>query len=190
MRCAVVGAGAWGTALADLLAGNGHDTVLWSLEPDVAAAASFYEKLFGWKPNTMQMGPMEYTEFKLGDRSIGGAMKPPMEGMPAVWGIYFAVDDTDKAAEIAAANGGTVMQPPTDIPPGRMAVIVDPAGAFFSAIKMAQPGTSPLVASTRSAARGSRLQHRCSHQSDSHPSPGGRLPPAPGATFDRRPSAG
>src|SRR5256885_9390085 len=25
MRCAVVGAGAWGTALADLLARNGHD---------------------------------------------------------------------------------------------------------------------------------------------------------------------
>jgi len=36
MRCAVVGAGAWGTALADLLADNGFDTVLWALEPDVA----------------------------------------------------------------------------------------------------------------------------------------------------------
>jgi len=36
MRCAVIGAGAWGTALADLLAGNGHETVLWAFEPDVA----------------------------------------------------------------------------------------------------------------------------------------------------------
>jgi glycerol-3-phosphate dehydrogenase (NAD(P)+) len=35
VRCAVVGAGAWGTALADLLARNGHDTVLWAREPDV-----------------------------------------------------------------------------------------------------------------------------------------------------------
>ena len=35
MRCAVIGAGAWGTALADLLADNGHDTVLWAFEPDV-----------------------------------------------------------------------------------------------------------------------------------------------------------
>lgn len=35
MRCAVVGAGAWGTALADLLAGNGHETVIWAFEPDV-----------------------------------------------------------------------------------------------------------------------------------------------------------
>jgi glycerol-3-phosphate dehydrogenase (NAD(P)+) len=35
MRCAVVGAGAWGTALADLLASNGHDVRLWAREPDV-----------------------------------------------------------------------------------------------------------------------------------------------------------
>jgi len=38
MRCAVVGAGAWGTALADLLAGGGRDVALWALEPDVAAS--------------------------------------------------------------------------------------------------------------------------------------------------------
>lgn len=35
LRAAVVGAGAWGTALADLLARNGHDTVLWAREADV-----------------------------------------------------------------------------------------------------------------------------------------------------------
>ena len=35
MRCAVVGAGAWGTALADLLVRNEHDVKLWAYEPDV-----------------------------------------------------------------------------------------------------------------------------------------------------------
>ncbi len=35
MRCAVIGAGAWGTALADLLARNGHEVRLWAYEPDV-----------------------------------------------------------------------------------------------------------------------------------------------------------
>ena len=35
MRCAVVGAGAWGTALADLLARNKHQVRLWAYEPDV-----------------------------------------------------------------------------------------------------------------------------------------------------------
>ena len=38
MRCSVIGAGAWGTALASLLAQNGHETRLWAFEPDVAAS--------------------------------------------------------------------------------------------------------------------------------------------------------
>jgi glycerol-3-phosphate dehydrogenase (NAD(P)+) len=35
MRCAVVGGGAWGSALAHLLAVGGHDVRLWAREPDV-----------------------------------------------------------------------------------------------------------------------------------------------------------
>jgi len=38
MRCSVIGAGAWGTALADLLARNDHDVRLWAYEPDVVDA--------------------------------------------------------------------------------------------------------------------------------------------------------
>ena len=34
-RCAVIGGGAWGTALADLLARGGHDVQLWAREADV-----------------------------------------------------------------------------------------------------------------------------------------------------------
>jgi len=34
-RCAVIGAGAWGTALADLLARNGHSVRMWAYEWDV-----------------------------------------------------------------------------------------------------------------------------------------------------------
>ena len=121
---------------------NEHGTLCWNelMTPDLDAALPFYEKLFGWKRNRLPMDTMEYNELQLGGRGIGGAMKPPMEGMPPVWGVYFAVDDCDKAAEVAAANGGTVMQPPTDIPPGRMAVIVDPAGAIFSVLKLTEPG--------------------------------------------------
>ena len=36
-RCAVIGAGAWGTALADLLARGGHEITLWAHEGDVVA---------------------------------------------------------------------------------------------------------------------------------------------------------
>ena len=37
-RCAVVGGGAWGTALADLLGRNGHDVRMWAYEWDVVEA--------------------------------------------------------------------------------------------------------------------------------------------------------
>ena len=35
MKAGVIGAGAWGTALAQLLASDGQDVALWALEPDV-----------------------------------------------------------------------------------------------------------------------------------------------------------
>src|SRR5687767_8666296 len=37
-RIAVIGAGAWGTALAQSFAGAGHKVVLWARDPDRAAA--------------------------------------------------------------------------------------------------------------------------------------------------------
>ncbi|MEP6731653.1 MAG: NAD(P)H-dependent glycerol-3-phosphate dehydrogenase [bacterium] len=39
-RSAVIGAGAWGTALANVLARNGHDVTLWALEEDVVASVN------------------------------------------------------------------------------------------------------------------------------------------------------
>jgi glycerol-3-phosphate dehydrogenase (NAD(P)+) len=39
-RCAVIGAGAWGTVLANVLARNGHDIVLWALEEDVVSSVN------------------------------------------------------------------------------------------------------------------------------------------------------
>ena len=40
MNCAVIGAGAWGTALANVLAANGHHVALWAREPDVVDAVN------------------------------------------------------------------------------------------------------------------------------------------------------
>ena len=39
-RCAVIGAGAWGTALADLLARSGNEVALWAREDDVVASVN------------------------------------------------------------------------------------------------------------------------------------------------------
>ena len=37
-RLAVIGGGAWGTALAQVAAARGHDTMMWAIEEDVVAA--------------------------------------------------------------------------------------------------------------------------------------------------------
>jgi len=40
VRCAVIGGGAWGTALANVLGANGHSVALWAREPDVVASVN------------------------------------------------------------------------------------------------------------------------------------------------------
>jgi glycerol-3-phosphate dehydrogenase (NAD(P)+) len=40
MRCAVIGGGAWGTALAHVLGTNGHEVTLWAREPEVVIAVN------------------------------------------------------------------------------------------------------------------------------------------------------
>jgi uncharacterized protein len=108
----------------------------WSelITPDVPKAAAFYNALLGWGTNEPE-GEMPYTEFQLDGVSIAGAMNPPMPGIPPMWGIYFAVTDTDATVERAKSLGGSIAVEPTDIPPGRFAVIVDPQGALFNVIK-------------------------------------------------------
>ncbi len=110
------------------------------MSPDVDAAKQFYGGLFGWKPDTMNPGGdgRPYTVWLLGEDGIGGAMAPPMEGMPAFWGVYFAVADCDATVEQAKGLGANVLNGPMDIPEvGRMAALMDPQGAAFSVIKNA-----------------------------------------------------
>jgi hypothetical protein len=117
---------------------NEPGTYCWSelVTTDVDGAKSFYRAVFGWEGVTQgPAGPHGYTEFKLGDQSIGGMMAKPPE-MPAeaapYWGIYFAVADADATVDAIRRGGGTVMVGPQDIEPGRFALVVDPTGAMFS----------------------------------------------------------
>lgn len=106
---------------------------------DVPAAKGFYHEVFGWDPNDLDMEGMSYTEWKLGDNTVGGMM--PMPDMvpaevPAHWLVYFGVDDADAIVSKATEIGASALVPPTDIPPGRFAVLSDPDGAVFAVIKM------------------------------------------------------
>jgi predicted enzyme related to lactoylglutathione lyase len=124
---------------------NEHGTLTWNelLSPDVEAAAAFYEQVLGWTSSDPGMGGdgPPYTMFSVGDLGIAGAMPPPMEGIPAVWTVYFAVDDCDATVAAAEAAGATVLAPPMDIPVGRMAVLSDPNGAMFNVIRMTDAPT-------------------------------------------------
>lgn len=109
---------------------------------DVDEEARFYGEVLGWRAVPLDMGAITYHEWRLGERAIGGMM--PMDDSwpaeaPTHWMVYFAVDDTDAAAQRVTDLGGAVSVPPADIPPGRFAVVNDPHGAVFSLIKLAVP---------------------------------------------------
>ena len=112
-------------------------------DPDRAVA--FFNKLFGWEAEqvggpTEEGGPgFDYLMLQLGDTPVGGIITMdenwPAE-VPPHWMVYFAVDDCDTAAERVTELGGEVCVPPTDIPPGRFAVVNDPHGATFTIIAL------------------------------------------------------
>jgi predicted enzyme related to lactoylglutathione lyase len=107
---------------------------------DVPAAKAFYTEVFGWTPNDLDVGGMNYTEWKLRDKSIAGMMTMPdmvPAEVPAHWLVYFGTEDTDDTVAKASELGAATLVPPTDIPPGRFAVLMDPDGAAFAVIKMA-----------------------------------------------------
>lgn len=120
---------------------NEHGSLTWNelTTPDIPAAAAFYEAVLGWTAETADMGGMAYTTFLLHGDGVAGGMNPPMEGMPTFWGVYFAVDDCDGIVGQATAAGATVLAEPMDIPIGRMAALMDPQGAAFSVIQLADP---------------------------------------------------
>ena len=119
-----------------------HGAFSWCelITPDLAGAKAFYEQLFGWVLEDCPVEGMAYTMIKVGDREVGGMMTTPpeAEGMPPAWGTYVTVDDVDRIAAEVVKLGGKVLVEPQDIPDvGRFCVILDPQGAFISAISYA-----------------------------------------------------
>ena len=73
-------------------------------------------------------------------------------GVPASWGVTFAVEDADATAEKAAELGGKVVLAPIDGPWVRMTVIADPQGATFTASKFV-PENSKLASQREPSVR-------------------------------------
>jgi predicted enzyme related to lactoylglutathione lyase len=122
---------------------NEPGTFGWNelITTDLDKSKAFYKAVFGWDAADQGPpgGPPAYTEWKLGERSVGGMMlkQPEMPAdMPPNWGVYFVVEDTDATVDKVKGLGGTVFMGPTDIEPGRFAVIADNIGAVFNVIAM------------------------------------------------------
>lgn len=115
---------------------------------DQAAAKSFYEGLLGWTSKDYPIGPEEtYTIFYKDDRdaAAGYTMRADQrqQGVPPYWLVYVTVENVDEAAKKAKSLGATIVAEPFDVMDnGRMAVLLDPAGATLA---LWQPNKHPGV---------------------------------------------
>ena len=121
----------------------------WSMSAlhthDLEAAKAFYNAVFGWNYETF--GDERGMTLALVHGYEGGEPEQPvsretvaviadMSGLPdevpSHWGVDFWIADTDAAVVKATDLGGSVVQPPTDSPGFRSAVLADPQGAVFT----------------------------------------------------------
>ena len=103
---------------------------------DARKAQAFYREVLGWRVEPFPMGNGTYEMIYAGDTMIGGYAPPASDRQPSHWISYVSVEDVDAAANAAAANGGRVVEAPSDIPGvGRRARIADPQGAEICVFK-------------------------------------------------------
>jgi hypothetical protein len=111
-------------------------------------AKGFYERLFGWRFEDIEVPGMgTYTTFDAGGGSGeaarggpgGGITQMAGPGAPTMWLPYVLVEDVERFAVLARELGGRVVTGPIDIPhAGRLAVLEDPSGAVFGIWQSAQ----------------------------------------------------
>ena len=107
------------------------------LSRDFDAAKAFYRAVFGYDYQDMSGDGFAYAMLMVDGHEVGGIGEYPQgtpEQVPAAWGAYFAVEDTDAAVARAVELGGSVVQPIRDTPYGRIGVVADNHGAVFSLI--------------------------------------------------------
>ncbi len=105
--------------------------------PDTRRLTDFYGAVFGWDfigPGQMPGDPPgEYFVAQLRGRDIAGVASLPPGAEAPGWTTYIEVESVDRAAQDVERAGGEVVVEPFDaLPAGRIAMVADPAGAFFS----------------------------------------------------------
>ncbi len=99
---------------------------------DTAAAATYYAELFGWVCYDAGEEEGDYLlAFKDGHPAAAIGSKQ-VDGVPASWSTFLAVEDADRTALRVSAAGGETHFAPIDVGPnGRMFVASAPDGASF-----------------------------------------------------------
>jgi uncharacterized protein len=116
---------------------NASGGITWedlrSTNPD--AARAFYGQVFGFDFHALEDAGPEYTTFHLtGEEAPLGGIGPMFgeaDGTPSHWLVYFSVPDVDASLAAADSHGARLAGPAFDTPYGRMASLLDPAGAAF-----------------------------------------------------------
>lgn len=108
------------------------------ISTDTEAAQAFYAAAIGWNANTVPMGDEDAILLAPADGVPRAHLSAPAEpGIPSHWDAFLRVDDVDALTEKATANGGALIVPPMDIPPGRFSVVASPSGAVMHLFKEA-----------------------------------------------------
>jgi predicted enzyme related to lactoylglutathione lyase len=123
---------------------NETGSLTWNehLSRDYDASKAFYHAVFGYDYQDMSEGGFRYATLMIDGHEVGGIGQYPdgtPEGAPAVWSVYFAVDDTDAAVAAVTRLGGSIVEPVRDSPYGRIGVVADNQGAVFSVITTPTP---------------------------------------------------
>lgn len=130
-------------AAAEGKAGVKHGEFCWFeiATNNLDEAKNFYANVFGWEfiESSAASEEMKYLEFRIADGTLMGGLyqlKAEYHGdAPPHFMNYVFSEDVDETASRTFALGGTVKQPPFDVPNvGRMSILKDPTGAIFSVI--------------------------------------------------------
>ncbi|MFE7797235.1 VOC family protein [Nocardia sp. NPDC057440] len=120
---------------------NEHGAYVWNElhTRDLPSAKDFYANVFGFTYADFPLGDTEYVVFTPPGRTegVGGLTDHSAtvsDSVPDHWLVWFQFDDVDAGIAKALELGGTVLQPASDSPVGRSAVLAAPQGESFGII--------------------------------------------------------
>lgn len=109
---------------------NDPGCMVWNelASPDPSRARDFFAELLGWTVEPEESG---YGVIK-SNGALNGGIRPPQNGEPTHWLVYFTTASCDDTIKAIREAGGSVIAGPMSTPVGRVAAVSDPQGAAFA----------------------------------------------------------